>query len=211
MKLSKKSFLCVSIIFITLFITLFILLKIKLFIKIDENIYYYFLGYKNSYIYNFFYYFTKLSGEMVSIIIFLALSILLFIKKKFDEMIFVILFSSISVFLTLILKYTIQKDRPLNDIVGLSGYSFPSGHAVLSVILAFMIYMLIKNLEMIEIKDKYIITGIIVYLFLSSLARIVTGAHWCSDVVGGLFVGVFCFILSHYIYSAKFNNRKYIC
>ena len=71
------------------------------------------------------------------------------------------------------------------------GYSFPSGHMLVSVCfygtLIFIIFRLIKSNRL-----KYILSALLLLLIiLIGLSRIYLGVHYPSDVLGSLFFGVF--------------------
>ncbi|MFH1990459.1 MAG: phosphatase PAP2 family protein [Patescibacteria group bacterium] len=90
-----------------------------------------------------------------------------------------------------LLKILIHRQRPDESLALIqeSGYSFPSGHAVMSVIfygmICYFIYQVCKN------KWQRIISLIItvVLVFLIGFSRIYLGVHWASDVFTGWFIG----------------------
>ena len=90
-----------------------------------------------------------------------------------------------------LLKFIVHRARP--DVgfflISESGYSFPSGHAVMSVIfygaIAYFIYKLCK-----KIWQKIILsTGFAVLIVLIGFSRIYLGVHWASDVIAGWLIG----------------------
>ena len=88
-------------------------------------------------------------------------------------------------------KEIVQRARPLNSIVSEASFSFPSGHALISLIFfGFLIYLAMKNIK--SNKIKTIISAIlIVIVFLVGISRIILNVHWFSDVMAGFLFGLF--------------------
>ena len=89
------------------------------------------------------------------------------------------------------LKNILQRPRPTEfRIIDESGYSFPSGHSMVSMAFyGFLIYLIYKN-----VKNKYIKWGLIGFLamliILIGVSRIYLGVHYTSDVLAGFFVAI---------------------
>ncbi len=93
--------------------------------------------------------------------------------------------------LNFILKNIIQRPRP-NEfrIIDQSGYSFPSGHSMVSMAFyGFLIYLIFKNVKNNYIKALliFILTCIIIMI---GLSRVYLGVHYTSDVLGGFLLAL---------------------
>ena len=94
-------------------------------------------------------------------------------------------------FINLILKILIQRPRPNGfNIINETGYSFPSGHSMVSTAFyGLLIYLSYKN-----IKNKILRRSICIILFflivLIGISRIYLGVHYASDVIGGFFLSI---------------------
>ena len=90
-----------------------------------------------------------------------------------------------------ILKHIVQRPRPTEHrIIDESGYSFPSGHSMVSAAFyGFLIYLIYKN-----VKNKYLKWGLITILslliFLIGISRIYLGVHYTSDVLAGFLISI---------------------
>jgi len=131
---------------------------------------------------------TQLGGEIFLIL--LAIILVIVIKnRKIGFQIWLNL--GISALLNQILKNIIQRPRPTEyRIIDVSGYSFPSGHSMVSTAFyGFLIYLIYKN-----IKNKYLKISLMtlssILIFLIGMSRIYLGVHYTSDVLAGFLISI---------------------
>ena len=122
----------------------------------------------------------------------IGLTILLFILIKNKKIGFSI-FSNLAIITILnqLLKRILQRPRPTEyRIIEETGYSFPSGHSMISMAFyGYLIYLIYKYA-----KNKYIKwTSIILLSILIcsiGISRIYLGVHYTSDVLGGFLISI---------------------
>ena len=127
----------------------------------------------------------------------LLIAIIIIINTKDKKMpIWIILNLFFATVLNQILKYIVQRNRPEGyRLIDESGYSFPSGHSMVSTAFyGFLIYLVIK-----KVKNKYlrnvlvILLGILIVLI--GFSRVYLGVHYASDVIAGFFISIAYLIL----------------
>lgn len=147
---------------------------------------------------------TNLGGEII--LIGITLIILLRINnKKIGTAILINLV--IATLLNFTIKNIIRRPRPnVNRLIDVSGYSFPSGHSMVSLsFYGFLIYLIIKNIK--SKKLKVLLTTIISLLIISiGFSRIYLGVHYTTDVLGGFLVAVI--YLTIFIKTYKIVNNE---
>jgi undecaprenyl-diphosphatase len=103
------------------------------------------------------------------------------------------LIGSISSLLDNLIKLVISRQRPPADLVHIlsptTGFSFPSGHAVFFTWMAFMIAVSLAPKTRPALRPILWILVVVVIL-LTCIARVWAGAHWPSDVIGGVLLGI---------------------
>ena len=147
-------------------------------------------------------------GELPwSLIMVLMVAGIFFIFKFRREAYFITSLLS-SALVILGVKNIINRPRPTEFYVRLVEInrfqSFPSGH-VMSYILFFgFIIILMKNLKTIPNTIRQTITYISLFLMiLIPFSRIYLGAHWLSDTIGGVILGLICLYPICYFYFKK--------
>lgn len=98
-----------------------------------------------------------------------------------------------------ILKLIFKRTRPdILRLIPISGFSFPSGHSMISIsFYGFLIYMIFVSFQS---KLKYIVCALLLLLILAiGISRIYLGVHYASDVIAGYSVGFAFTIVSIYI------------
>ncbi len=83
------------------------------------------------------------------------------------------------------IRFFLHRPRPfleyaVNQLVYESSYSFPSGHAIFFTALATAAHLVNKKSSLIFFTAAILI----------SLARIITGVHWPSDIAAGFVLGI---------------------
>lgn len=89
------------------------------------------------------------------------------------------------------LKRIIRRPRPIGyRLIKIGGYSFPSGHAMVSM--AFYGYLLYLAYTCIEDKRKrnIIMSCLIAIIILVGISRIYLGVHYCSDIITGYSISI---------------------
>lgn len=108
-----------------------------------------------------------------------------------------------------IIKHIIRRPRPnVLRLVEESGYSFPSGHSMVSMAFyGIIIYLVYKN-----VSNKYLKWILIILLSLLILSigfsRIYVGVHYFTDVAGGFLLGLAYLIIYINIYNKRIGKNE---
>ena len=88
-----------------------------------------------------------------------------------------------------VLKFSLGRHRPLQLYSGNEAFSFPSGHVTVStVVLGFLAFLLTRGAG--TGRRLAIVATAGVYVALVAFSRLYLGAHWFSDVLGGMSFGL---------------------
>ena len=89
-----------------------------------------------------------------------------------------------------ILKFSLQVPRPDPSMYsGTSGFSFPSAHTTMAMLTyGFLAVLITRELPAEKRMRVYLASGTLIFLI--ALSRLYLGAHWFSDVLGGLTLGL---------------------
>ena len=141
---------------------------------------------------------TKLSNPEVMIVI--AIISILFciklIKNKKLSLGIIINLAGITI-INQILKFIFRRERPTGyRLIEMSGYSFPSGHAMASLAFYGLLIYITKRL----VKNKYLkillITLNIAIIILIGVSRIYLGVHYLSDVLTGYSISIIYLLIT---------------
>lgn len=190
----KKKLILPSITLICFIVVMILVLTNKT-VNFDDKIYDFLRNMQSSRLDFYFKNITRLGNVFTIIIVIIAL---FFALKKVNKMrIKMIIIIGSTVLLNLILKFIIRRPRPDHiKLIKQGGYSFPSGHAMISIALyGFLIYAvnkMIKN-KILKICLTVILTIIIISI---GLSRIYVGVHYPSDILAGYLLSMTILLLT---------------
>ena len=120
--------------------------------------------------------------------ILLSCLMILFVKNKKISKAF--LLNLILVFLlNYVLKILFSRNRPADiNLIVETGFSFPSGHAMMSLgIYGFLIYLLLLS-DKNKISKIIGTASLVLLIFLIGISRIYLGVHYATDVIAGFII-----------------------
>ena len=148
---------------------------------IDENSYSLIIKLMSNGMTRFMLFITYL-GSATALII-LTIGFLLLLKNKKNSMLIAI---------NLILVFLLNR---ILKIVQEKGYSFPSGHSMVSTgFYGLLIYLIYKNVENKKIKYPLIV-ALSILILLIGISRVYLGAHYATDVIGGWIIGILYLVI----------------
>ena len=148
---------------------------------------------------------TNVGSPFVLALVSVFLAIFLLIHRDtYDALLYVV--SMVIAFVALVvLKDTFHLARPDAALIGISGWSFPSGHATISTAFffttAYSFFGWTKN----ALSKTILVLGCIVGGGLISFSRIYLGAQWSLDILSVSFVGL---IFNIFLEERGFLKRK---
>lgn len=193
----KKNFIILGLLLVS-FILISVLVITNNINAFDDLIYNSLISIRSNFLDNFFINITKF-GNTLSIMIIVIL--LLLILKKEDGIILGISTIS-SVLVNTLIKYIARRERPPHlRLISQGGFSYPSGHAMISIcVYGMLIYIILKNIK--NKKIKILLTILLTLLIISiGLSRIYVGVHYPSDVLAGYIVASSIVIIIISIYN----------
>ena len=107
------------------------------------------------------------------------------------------------------IKHIVRRPRPnVLRLVEESGYSFPSGHSMVSMAFyGIIIYLVYKNVS--NKYLKWVLISLLSLLILSiGFSRIYVGVHYFTDVAGGLLLGLAYLIIYINIYNKRIGKNE---
>ena len=127
------------------------------------------------------------------------------IVRKFWSALYFAAASVVSAGLVQLLKNLFDRPRPEEILVTADVGSFPSGHVANAATMAVVIGFIVRRL--------WVWIGGLVYTIAMLLSRNYLGAHWLSDTIGGLVLGVAVAVMvwapfAHKLYLERHPHRK---
>jgi len=187
-------------------IFLFVILTYTVFNKkiniLDTTVESFILGIRNNSFTNIMVIITNISSAYALLVI--SIILLVVIKKKHIPI--SIFINLLSVFLvSQLAKVIIQRPRPNGiNLVDATGYSYPSGHSMVSMAyFGFVTYLIYKNINNKLLKTFLIILSFII-IVLIGFSRVYLGVHYISDVIGGFLLSISYLML--FIIFINFNK-----
>ena len=107
--------------------------------------------------------------------------------------------------LSYLLKRIFQIPRPSDSLIPIEGYSFPSGHALSSIIFYSLLIILFRKEIKNKISQTFFISFNVLAFLLIGLSRIMLKVHYFSDVLGGYLIGAL-WLFMVYVVLEKINR-----
>ena len=196
----------------TIFLILYLIIMIMLLLDkvsfLDNYIYKIIYSLRNS-IWDFiFINITKMGN--ITIVLLIIIVLLLKLNRKNQEILsFTVIITVLS---NQIIKYIIKRPRPNHiRLIKQGGYSFPSGHAMISIALyGFLLYYIQINCK--NKKKKVLLSLLLTILILTiGCSRIYVGVHYPTDIIGGYCLSIYILKMVIYFYQehrGSFNEKN---
>jgi len=131
----------------------------------------------------------RLTGKGVQpLLVLAALGWLLRRRRLLDAALLVGSCGGIFIWVDLILKPWFGRTRPAAALLSIDGSSFPSGHAAGAVVFAGTLALLWSRARPACQPWSWLLCGL--WVALVSWSALVVGAHWPSDIAGGVLMGL---------------------
>lgn len=153
--------------------------------------------------------FTQL-GEVLSMIVMslILISILMLYKLKIHTLFILISMMASSVLIP-VLKNSFDRERPsMLRLIEISGFSFPSGHAMGSTIFFGSLATIIKNTDL--NNKALLMTVCATFILMISSSRVYLGVHYPTDVLAGVVIGLAVVVGTSAVLHKKFKKTALI-
>ena len=204
--MKKKWVLCISLSILFLIILLSIIFGRTLFI--DETIMGVLPHLRNDFFTNIFKLLTILGDKKFILALVLVIAGILFYRKYRRTALVICLNLFNIVILNKGIKYLVRRERPEFKLVEEDGFSFPSGHSMLTIgVYGLLIYLIHRS--KLDSKIKKILTVFLTAtIVIVGCSRMYLGVHYPSDVIAGFLITGVYLILFITLLENKFYKKN---
>lgn len=158
-------------------------------VLIDSSVYHLLQGLRTPVVDNFMVALTELGDAVVALIVVVSVLLWLVWLRAWRATAYWLAAAGFATVLTQVIKTMLARARPFPVYSGASEYSFPSGHATMSMVIYGFLAVLISR-ELSARGRLIAFTTIFVLIVMIAFSRLYLGVHWFSDVLGGLTFGM---------------------
>lgn len=172
----------------------------------DTIVYTFIISFRSSFLTFFFLFITFLSSPFALVILSLLLFII-FKNKKYGllslaNLIFIVLLNQS-------LKVFFSRERPFEwMLIDEKGFSFPSGHAMVSAAFYGVLIYLIWKTNISQKKKKVLTIILSLLILLIGISRIYLGVHYASDIIAGFTLSTSYVIIITALIDYYLSKRK---
>jgi undecaprenyl-diphosphatase len=131
--------------------------------------------------------FTLLGNEYAVILIIALIGIRLWMRKAYQSLKGFLVISLVSFITEVSIKELVHRIRPISWLgITASGYSFPSGHSIMTFVIAMELIIILRRLNL---ARWYTCTVLLLIAASVGMSRVYLGVHWPSDVLGSWLMG----------------------
>lgn len=125
--------------------------------------------------------------------------VFLLVKRPWAALVFV-LASAVSAGIVQLLKVLFGRERPDEILLDLDSGSFPSGHTANAATIAALLGVLLVR--------RWVVAVSALYVLFMALSRTYLGAHWVSDTVGGILLGVSVALAVWAVFAPQLSRER---
>lgn len=176
--------------------------------KIDLNVLHFVPSITNTFGINLALFISYLGSLQSLGLLIIALSLYFWLHKKPYHLIQAVVTIGSGLLIVYLIKIYVAKVRPVEALINVGGYSFPSGHATISTIFCSLIIFSFKD----YIKNIYLKVSFIFFFALMALvvsfSRVYLSVHYLSDVVVGILLGLLISAISVFVFENFYKKEN---
>lgn len=171
---------------------------------IDQTIIFFIQNFENPILTNMMKFFTLIGSFPFTVLIFLVVAAVFLYKKYYQDLILLSFVIAVSPFFNQMLKHFFKRERPeFHRLIDISGFSFPSGHTM-NATSFYGIMMVLLWLHFSKKRHRFVIVLInSLVIFFIAISRVYLGAHYPSDIIGGIFASAFLISITIQLFPSR--------
>lgn len=192
--MKEKNIFILSLIFLFLFLFIALNINNASLIGLDEKISSWAVNNQNDFLRVTSIFISVILDPIYVIIFVILLSAFLFFKSKRRQAILLSASSLLAGVAIYLLKHIFLRARPIGSIIQETGFSFPSGHAMIAMTM-FGVFMYFSLGMKSQSKKIFYMIVCILAIIVVGFSRIYLNVHWFSDVIASYCFGLFILFL----------------
>lgn len=210
--MKNKGFLISAIIFFFLFFVVALMTSGTPGMILDEDVGYWASQFEGSTFESVMKLVSLFGSTSLILLLTVLIGLVLLVKRNWRMFFFFFVVSLGGVLLNLATKQIVQRARPGDEVKNIEvfnfsfdmqSYSFPSGHTMrATVFFLFLAYLIVRYASHTFIKGLSVLVALVL-IGLVALSRIILDAHFVTDVIGALVMGIAWFLLCAFFFHKK--------
>ncbi len=133
---------------------------------------------------------TMLGASLTVSVLFAIIAVLLFVRERTLAVpVFLAVVLAGEILLSNVIKAGLDRARPsVDQLVGFSGPSFPSGHSAAAAAAYVAIALVLSRGRPPPVR-RWLLAAAVIIAVAVATSRVILGVHWLSDVIAGLAFG----------------------